>query len=177
MMKSDSQIEMRPIKGKAWRFGDNISTDDIISGIHLTRLTIQEMTPHAFETLRPNFATQVQPNDFVVGGLNFGIGSSREEAPAVLQALGIGAVISASFARIFFRNTFNLGIPAIEVSKLATDPDIIRDGDELTLNFRKNTILNHRTKQTLEITPIPTFLQEILSAGGAIPLLKKRLKT
>lgn len=175
MMSSKSQIELNPITGKAWRFGDNISTDDIISGIHLTRLAIQEMTPHTFETVRPGFASQVQPNDFVVGGLNFGIGSSREEAPSVLQALGIGAVISASFARIFFRNAYNLGIPAIEVPELATDPDLIRDGDELTLNFHKNIILNHRTKQTLEITPIPIFLLELLSAGGAISLLKKRI--
>jgi 3-isopropylmalate/(R)-2-methylmalate dehydratase small subunit len=163
------------IKGRAWRFDDNISTDDIISGVHLAKLTIEEITPYTFETLRPEFAQKVQPNDLIVGGRNFGVGSSREEAPAILQELKIGAVIAASFARIFFRNAFNIGLPAIEVPALAHQPDLIRDGDSLHLRLQQGILHNHRTNQTLEITRIPSFLLKYLQAGGAIQLLKQKL--
>jgi 3-isopropylmalate dehydratase small subunit len=164
------------IEGRAWCFGDNISTDDIISGAHLTCPTLDEITPFTFEAVRPDFAKSVQPNDFVVGGHAFGIGSSRESAPGVLRALGVGAVLAASFARIFFRNAFNLGLPAIEVPALSTNPDLIQEGDTLSLHIHEGLLQNHRTEATIHTTKVPAFLIKYLQAGGAIPLLKQKLK-
>jgi 3-isopropylmalate/(R)-2-methylmalate dehydratase small subunit len=164
------------IKGKVWRFGSNISTDDIIAGTHLSRISIAELTPYAFEHLRPEFAKNVQPGDIIVADKHFGIGSSREEAPAILHHLGIRAVVATSFARIFFRNAFNLGLPAIELPELAKNPEEIQEGDLIELDFSDGTLLNHRTQKSLKTTKIPSFLLDYLDAGGAIPLLKKKLK-
>jgi 3-isopropylmalate dehydratase small subunit len=171
---SDSS-PLPPVKGRAWRFGDNISTDDIISATHLTCPNLDEIAPFAFEVIRADFAKNVQPNDFVVGGDAFGIGSSRESALGVLRALGVGAVLAASFARIFFRNAFNLGLPAIEVPTLARDPAIIQEGDKLTLKLEKGLLVNHRTEQTVKIAKIPPLLLDYLRVGGAIPLLRQKL--
>jgi len=167
--------EFSPITGRAWRFGDNISTDDIISGVHLAHLRIEDMASFAFAALRLEFAKQVKPGDLVVGGRNFGIGSSREEAPAVLRTLGVGAVLAPSFARIFFRNAFNLGLPAVEVPALASNPGIIRDGDRLTIHLERGLIINNRTGQKIRATQIPPFLLEYIKEGGALPLLKKKI--
>jgi len=167
--------EIPPITGRAWRFGDNISTDDIISGVHLARLHIKDMVSFTFAAIRPDFAKKVQRGDLVVGGRNFGIGSSREEAPAVLRALGVGAILAASFARIFFRNAFNLGLPAVEVPALASNPDLIRDGDRLTIHLERGLIINNRTGQEIQATRIPPFLLEYVREGGALPLLKKKI--
>ena len=164
------------ISGRAWRFGDNISTDDIISGVHLSRIEINEIAPYAFASTRPEFAKQVKHDDLVVGGINFGIGSSREEAPVVIRTLGVGAVVAASFARIFFRNSFNIGLPALEVPVLASKPELIKDGDSLSLQLAKGILINHRTDQTLQTTKIPQFLLKYLHAGGALPLLKQQIK-
>jgi 3-isopropylmalate/(R)-2-methylmalate dehydratase small subunit len=165
------------VKGRAWRFGANTSTDDIISGVHLTELAIEKLASFAFENLRPEFANKVQPNDIIVAEENFGIGSSREEAPAILRYLGVGAIVAISFARIFFRNAFNLGIPAIEFPSLQQNPSIIRDGDALEINFVKGTLVNQRTNQSHQISKIPDFLLQYIKFGGAIPLLKQKLQT
>ncbi len=164
------------ISGKVWRFGSNISTDDIISGRYLTRISIEDITPYAFEHLRPDFAKNVQLGDIIVADDHFGIGSSREAAPAILRQLGVGAIVAASFARIFFRNAFNLGLPAIEFPDLRKNSDLIREGDVIEINLISGTILNQRTKQIHEISKIPPFLLEYLKKGGAIPLLKMTLK-
>ena len=165
------------IKGKVWRFGSDISTDDIIAGTHLSRISISELSAYAFEHLRPEFAKNVQPGDIIVADEHFGIGSSREEAPAILHHLGIGAIIAGSFARIFFRNAFNLGLPAIEFPQLVKSPEEIHEGDIIEVDFNDGTLLNHRTQKSFKTTKIPSFLLEYLDAGGAIPLLKKKLKT
>lgn len=165
------------IKGKVWRFGSNISTDDIIAGIHLSRISTTELTAFAFEHLRPEFAKNVQLGDIIVADEHFGIGSSREEAPAILHHLGIGAIVATSFARIFFRNAFNLGLPAIEFPELAKSPEEIQEGDIIELDFNEGMLLNHRTQKRFKTTKIPSFLLDYLNAGGAIPLLKKKLKT
>ncbi|MFX1561969.1 MAG: 3-isopropylmalate dehydratase [Promethearchaeota archaeon] len=165
-----------PLDGHAWCFGDNISTDDIISGVYLSYPTIQEMAPFTFANIRHEFAEKVKENDIVVGGHNFGIGSSREEAVAVLRVLGVGAVLAISFSRTFFRNAYNLGLPAIEVPVLATNHNLIRDGDQLGIHLEKGTLLNHRTGQTIQLTKIPTYLLKYLQAGGAIALLKQKMK-
>jgi 3-isopropylmalate/(R)-2-methylmalate dehydratase small subunit len=162
------------ITGKVWRFGSNISTDDIISGVRLGRISTTELTPYVFEHLRPDFAEGVQPGDIIVADEHFGIGSSREEAPAILHLLGIGAIVASSFARIFFRNTFNLGIPAIEFPELSKDTAAIREGDVIEIHLKGGTLLNQRTGKQYQITKIPPFLFEYLEAGGAIPLLKEK---
>ncbi|MFX1492129.1 MAG: 3-isopropylmalate dehydratase [Promethearchaeota archaeon] len=165
------------VKGRAWRFGANISTDDIISGVHLTELKIEKLATFVFESLRPDFAQKVQPDDIIVAGENFGMGSSREGAPAILRYLRIGAIVAASFARIFFRNAFNLGIPAIEFPELAKNPDLVHEGDVIEIQFKDGILINKNTKKQYRITKIPPFLLEYLNAGGAIPLLKQKLKT
>lgn len=165
------------ITGKVWRFGANISTDDIISGIHLSRLDLSDLSKFAFQNLRPEFAQQVQPKDIIVAEQHFGIGSSREEAPAILQTLGVSVIVAASFARIFYRNAFNLGLPAVEFPSIADSPDIIQDGDKVTANLSEGTLKNHRTGQTHPVTKIPEFLMQYIKAGGALPLLKQKLAT
>ena len=165
------------IEGKAWRFGSNISTDDIISAAHLTSLSIDEIAPFAFENLRPEFAKNVKPNDVIVAEENLGIRSSRESAAAILRSLGVGAIIAASFARIFFRNAYNLGIPAVEFPAIAKDANLIKDGDRIRIDLKKGTLFNHRTGQTHQITKVPPFLLQYIEVGGAIPLLKQKLKT
>lgn len=164
------------MEGKAWRFGSNISTDDIISATHLTSLSVDEIASFAFENLRPEFAKNVQPNDVVVAEENFGIGSSRESAPAILRSLGVGAIVAVSFARIFFRNAYNLGVPAIEFPAIAKDANLIKDGDKIRIDLKEGTLFNNRTGQSHQITKVPSFLLQYIEAGGAIPLLKQKLK-
>lgn len=163
------------IKGAVWRFGANISTDDIISGVHLSRLDASELTQFAFQNLRPEFVKQVHRNDIIVAEKHFGIGSSREEAPAILQTLGVGVIVAASFARIFYRNAFNIGLPAIEFPAIADSPDLIKDRDIVTVNLSEGTLKNHRTGQTHPVSKIPDFLMQYIKAGGALPLLKQKL--
>ena len=167
----------RQITGRVWRFGSNISTDDIISGVHLSRLDASDLTKFAFQNLRPEFARQVQHNDIIVANSHFGIGSSREEAPAILQSLGISVIVAASFARIFYRNAFNIGLPAIEFPAIADSPDLIEDEDTVTVNLSEGSLRNHRTGQTYAVTKIPDFLMRYIMAGGALPLLKQKLAT
>ncbi len=164
------------IKGKVWRFGSNVSTDDIISGVHLTKISTSELTPFAFEHLRPEFAKRVQPGDIIVADDHFGIGSSREEAPAILRQLGVSAIVAASFARIFFRNAYNLGIPVIELPDLTKNPELIRENDIIEIVLTDGTLTNKSTKRDFRFSKIPPFLLEYLKAGGAIPLLKSKLK-
>jgi len=162
-------------EGRVWRFGSNISTDDIISGVHLSRIFTEDLSSCAFEHLRPEFAKKVQLGDILVADNHFGIGSSREEAPIILRQLGIVAIVATSFAHIFFRNAFNLGMPAIEFPELATNPEAIREGDIIRINLIDGTLKNQRTLKTYNIVKIPSFLLEYIEAGGAIPLLKKKL--
>ncbi len=174
-VKSLNSESIPSIKGRAWCFGDNVSTDDIIAGEHLTTLNLEDIAQQAFKTIRPEFAKQVQPNDIIVGGHAFGIGSSRESAPGILHVLGVGAVIAASFARLFFRNAFNLGLPAVEIPAFANTLDLVQEGDQLTLHLARGKLYNHRSRKTIETTRIPSFLLSYLKAGGAIPLLKEKL--
>lgn len=177
LSKKPPNFKLKAIRGRAWRFESNISTDDIISGIHLSRLSIEELVPFAFEHLRPEFIQNVKQGDIIVADKNFGIGSSREEAPAILRALGISAVIAISFARLFYRNAFNLGIPAIEFPALKNKPNAIRDGDSLEINIAEGTLKNQSTKQSYSLAPIHPLLLDFIAAGGAIPLLKRKLQS
>src|SRR3990170_1922306 len=139
------------LKGRAWKFRDNISTDDIAPGryFHL-RSNLPELAKHALESENTNFASSVNKGDFIVAGENFGLGSSREHAPAILKLLGVSAILAPSFARIFFRNAINLGIPL-----LITATDSIVDGDELEVSLTTGEIKNMRTGSVLKTQKIP----------------------
>lgn len=156
-------------RGKAFKFGDGISTDHIAPGrlFHL-RSNLEEFSKHVMEDADPEFASKMQKGDFVVAGNNFGLGSSREHAPQIIKIAGVGAVIAKSFARIFYRNAINIGLLLIEC-----DTDKIDAGDELELDV-KNGILKDVTKNVeIKITPLPDVMIKLLGDGGLIEHLKK----
>jgi 3-isopropylmalate/(R)-2-methylmalate dehydratase small subunit len=157
------------ISGRAFVFGDNIDTDVLAPG-HLMKLSAQELAQHCLEAIDPNFAKSVQRGDFVVAGQNFGLGSSREQAAVSLSLLGVGAIIAPSFARIFYRNALNLGLPALFCEKAAK----IRAGDTLEVDPIAGTINNKTSCQTLSCRPIPAHLMAMVQAGGLIAHLHKQ---
>ncbi|MEM1530176.1 MAG: 3-isopropylmalate dehydratase small subunit [Candidatus Bathyarchaeia archaeon] len=158
------------IIGRVWKFGDNINTDLIIAGKYKLSITdLDELSKHAMEALIPNFAEKVRKGDLIVAGKNFGCGSSREQAPLVLKHLGIGAVIAESFARIFYRNAINIGLPAIEYR----DTNRISNGDLLEVNLAEGYVRNLTKNETYNIKPIPPALLDILASGGLVNYVKK----
>jgi len=158
------------IKGRVWKFGDNINTDLIIAGKYKLNITdIDELSRHAMEALIPGFAEKVEKGDIIVAEKNFGCGSSREQAPLVLKHIGIGAVIAESFARIFYRNAINIGLPALE----CREAHRIVDGDILEVNLAEGYIKNLSKNETYEIKPIPKALLDILVSGGLVNYVKK----
>ncbi len=162
---------MKKLEGRAWVFGDNIDTDLIVPSKYLTERDPAVMARGTFENTRPEFAKQVKPGDIIIAGNNFGCGSSREEAPFVLQTLGICFIAAKSFARIFFRNGINLGIPLVE---LQVPKGAIKDGDRIEVDFDTGMIKNLRSNKILQFQKLPPFLQDILDVGGALNWLKKR---
>lgn len=155
-------------KGKIFKFHDDLDTDQIIASQYLLLPDLEEMKVHTFESLDPEFPDKVKPGDYVVGGENFGCGSSREQAPGVLKALGVEAVIAKSFARIFYRNAINIGLPVIVCKEL---PDAVKTGDELELSMTKGVA---RTGgKTYTCTRLPEYMQQILSQGGLIASLNR----
>lgn len=157
------------LKGKAHKFGDSISTDHIIPGryAHL-RSNLPELAKHVLEDADVNFAKKVKPGDFVVGGSNFGLGSSREHAPLVITMAGVKAILAKSVARIFFRNAINLGLPV-----LICDTDKINDGDELEIDLTAGTVKDKTNGATLTFGKIPDVMLKILNEGGLIDYVKK----
>lgn len=152
-------------KGTIFKFHNDLDTDQIIASQYLLLQNLDEMKSHTFESLDPDFAKKVKPGDFVVGGENFGCGSSREQAPGVLKALGVQAVIAKSFARIFYRNAINIGLPIIECPEAAKG---IEAGDEVEVDFDNGMIYN-RTKGTeFKGQPFPEFMQKLIAAGGLV---------
>ena len=157
------------MKGKAWKLGDGISTDHIIPGRYFyLRSNLPELAKHILEYERPGFNEKVTQGDFIVGGKNFGQGSSREHAPLVIKLNGIQAVLAKSFARIFYRNCFNNGIPAI-----ICDTDRINEGDELELLLEEGKVVNHTKQETLSFPAIPPVMKKILEDGGLVEHVKK----
>ncbi len=157
------------MRGKAWKLGDGISTDHIIPGRYFyLRSNLPELAKHILEYERPGFNEKVAQGDFIVGGKNFGQGSSREHAPLVIKLNGIQAVLAKSFARIFYRNCFNNGIPAI-----ICDTDRISEGDELELFLEEGKIVNHTKQETLSFPAIPPVMKKILEDGGLVEHVKK----
>jgi 3-isopropylmalate/(R)-2-methylmalate dehydratase small subunit len=158
------------IEGKAIKLGDNINTDFIISGRYKFSITdIKELSKHIMEDIDPNFPAKIAPGrSIIVAGDNFGMGSSREQAPLVIKASGITAVLAHSFARIFYRNGFNIGLPLIE-----TQTEKIAENDLLDIDVDRGIIRNLSKNTELEIKPIPPFMQEILNQGGIVNYFKK----
>lgn len=159
---------MDKFTGKIWILGDDIDTDIIIPTEYLALKTVQDMAPYAFSPLRPELAGKIQEGDIIVAGKNFGCGSSREQAPEIIKALGIKCVIAKSFARIFFRNSINNGLLLIENDRLQGD---VSEGDEITISI--NECIEHRGNQ-YPITSLPQNLVDILNAGGLVKAMQRR---
>lgn len=155
-------------QGKIFKFHNDLDTDQILGSQYLLLPTIDEMKMHAFESLDENFAKNVQPGDYVVGGENFGCGSSREQAPAVLKALGVKAVLAKSFARIFFRNAINIGLPVIVCKEL---PDHVENGELMELKLSEGIAVADGREYSC--TKLPEYMQNILNQGGLISFLNK----
>jgi 3-isopropylmalate/(R)-2-methylmalate dehydratase small subunit len=157
------------LKGKAFKFGDNISTDDITPGrlFHL-RSNLPELAKHLLEDVDPSFTSRVKPGDFIVAGVNFGLGSSREHAAIVIKIAGVAAILAKSAARIFFRNAVNVGLPV-----LICDTDKIGDGDELEVDLKGSTVRNLTNGAELPLGKFPDVMLRILEEGGLIPYIKK----
>ena len=160
------------VSGNVIQFGANVDTDVILPGKYLVLVDPEELAKHAMEGLDPAFPEKAKKGVIVVGGKNFGCGSSREQAPLALEHSGVQCVIAESFARIFFRNAINIGLPVIECKGISAAVD---EGDELTVDFEAGTIQNLSKRQTLQVTKLPTFMLEILSDGGLIENLRRRL--
>lgn len=157
------------LQGRAFKFGDNISTDDIIPGRFAPlRSNLSQLMQHIFEDIKPGFFSKIKPGDFIVAGRNFGLGSSREHAPLSLKAAGIGAVLAQSFARIFFRNAINIGLPA-----LICNTQLIEEGDILHIDLIGGTIHNLTKGIHLPTGKMPEIMVEILKEGGLVPYIKK----
>ena len=157
--------------GRAWLFGDDIDTDQIIPSRFLVSSDPDELGEHAFNDLRPEFSENVDSGDFVVGGENFGSGSSREHAPLSLLGAGVDGVVAQSFARIFYRNGINLGLPVL----ICPDAGQIEDGDDISLRLEEGTVVNHTKDEEYDADPLPPFLQELVDRGGLKPYTKAKL--
>lgn len=159
------------IKGKVHKFGDDINTDDIITAKYLVYTDAKELGKHCLETVKPDFANKVKSGDIIVAGKNFGCGSSREHAPLSIKGCGINCVIAKSFARIFFRNAINIGLPILESNDAVDD---IKEGDEIEIDLEKGQIKNLTKNKIYKSAPFPKFMQEIIGHGGLLNYLKAR---
>lgn len=159
------------IRGKVWKFGDHVDTDVIIPARYLNAPEPSELAKHCMEDIDASFAGAVQSGDIMVGGWNFGCGSSREHAPVAIQASGITCVIAASFARIFYRNSINIGFPILECPEAS---EAIKAGDIVTVDTETGKITDETTGQVFEAKPFPPFIQKIIESGGLLPYLKEK---
>jgi len=161
---------MSQLSGKVWCFGDNIDTDLIIAARYLNTSDPKELAKHVMEDADPTFVNKVGAGDIIVAGENFGCGSSREHAPIALKAAGVSAVVAKSFARIFYRNAFNMGLPIFELG----ETDEIKEGDLIAISMESGEINNGA--KVYRFTPIPPFMQELLDCGGLMNYAKKEIK-
>jgi len=160
-------------RGTVWRFGDDVDTDAIIPARYLNTTDPQELARHCMEAADPAFAQGVKPGAIIVAGKNFGCGSSREHAPLCIKAAGVSCVVAAGFARIFYRNAFNIGLPILESREAAA---VCRQGDELEVDLATGDIRNLTRNKTFMAQPIPPFMQELIGDGGLIKHVARRLK-
>lgn len=159
--------------GTVFKYGDNVDTDVIIPARYLNAPSPAELAKHCMEDIDPAYAGAVKPGDIVVGGWNFGCGSSREHAPMAIQASGAACVIAASFARIFYRNAINIGFPILECPEAA---EAISSGDRVTVDFSTGVITDETSGQTFQAAAFPAFINNIIAQGGLLPYLKARQK-
>lgn len=160
------------LKGRVWKFGRDIDTDAIIPARYLNTSDPDELAKHIMEDADSEFPSKVKKGDIIIADANFGCGSSREHAPIAIKAAGIQAVVAKSFARIFYRNAFNIGLPIFE----SADASKISEGDEIEIDADKGIIKNLTKDEVYNANPIPPFMQELISAGGLIEWTKKRLQ-
>ena len=160
---------MSTISGKVWCFGDNIDTDLIIAARYLNTSDPKELAKHVMEDADPDFVNKIKAGDIIVAGENFGCGSSREHAPIALKAAGVSAVVAKSFARIFYRNAFNMGLPIFELA----ETDTIKEGETIAISMESGEVKNGAN--TYKFTPIPPFMQELLGCGGLMNYAKKEI--
>ena len=158
-------------KGRVFKYGDNVDTDVIIPARYLAISDPKELAEHCMEDIDKEFVHKVKPGDIMVANKNFGCGSSREQAPSVLKALGIQAVIAKSFARIFYRNAINIGLPIIECPEAAKD---IADGDEVEVDFDSGRITNKTKGTTYQGQAFPPFMQKIIDCGGLVNYINQK---
>ena len=157
-------------QGTVFKYGDNIDTDVIIPARYLNTQNPQELAAHCMEDIDKTFITRVKPGDIMVGGENFGCGSSREHAPLAIKTAGVSCVIAKSFARIFYRNAINIGLPILECPAAS---EAIANGDTVAVDFDTGLITDETTGQTFEAAPFPPFIQKIITAGGLLNSLKE----
>jgi 3-isopropylmalate/(R)-2-methylmalate dehydratase small subunit len=161
------------LRGRAWKYGENVNTDVIIPARYLNTWNPDELAKHCMEDLDPKFIEQVKPGDIVVATTNFGCGSSREHAPIALKAVGISAVIATSFARIFFRNSIDMGLPILESEEAAQK---VQDGDSLEVDLATGVITNITRNETYQAKPYPEFMMQLIKAGGLIEYVKAKVQ-
>ncbi|KAF1085074.1 2,3-dimethylmalate dehydratase small subunit [Sporotomaculum syntrophicum] len=161
------------LQGKAWKFGADVDTDAIIPARYLNTSDPAELAKHCMEDADPEFPNKMQPGDIIVADKNFGCGSSREHAPIAIKAAGVSCVIAKSYARIFYRNAFNIGLPIFECAEAA---EAIEEGDEVAVDAARGIVKNLTKNETYQATPVPEFMQQIIDAGGLIDYVAKRLR-
>ncbi|MDD2291072.1 MAG: 3-isopropylmalate dehydratase small subunit [Aliarcobacter sp.] len=162
---------MNKITGKVWNFGANIDTDVIIAARYLNSSDPEHLAKYVMEDADPEFPKKLQRGDVIVAGENFGCGSSREHAPIALKAAGVAAVVAPSFARIFYRNAFNMGLPIFELPESLE----IKEGEEISIDLDNGKITNNTTNKTYDFIAIPPFMQELIAAGGLINYAKAEM--
>lgn len=160
-------------QGHVLKYGDNIDTDVIIPARYLNSFDAQELATHAMVDIDPTFVERVQPGDIMVAGKNFGCGSSREHAPLCLKTAGVSCVIAESFARIFYRNSINIGFAILECPQAAQE---INEGDEVEIDFDTGTITDHTTNKTYQAQPFPPFLQKMIECNGLVNYVNEKRK-
>ncbi len=161
------------MKGKVWKYGDNIDTDVIIPARYLNDPDPKALASHCMCDIDESFAGKVQAGDIMVGGSNFGCGSSREHAPVAIQSSGVSCVIAASFARIFYRNAINIGFPILECPEAS---EAIKAGDIVSVDTKTGVITDETTGQSFQAKPFPEFIENMIDKGGLMPYLKEKVK-
>ncbi len=160
------------ITGRVWKFGDDIDTDKIIPARYLNTIDPAELARHCMEDEDPAFAGRVKPGEIIVAGKNFGCGSSREHAPIAIKAAGVACVIAPSFARIFYRNAINIGLPILECQGV----EAVENGHELEADTDSGAVTNLTTGQRFQAHPFPPFMQELIAAGGLVSYVRKKME-
>jgi 3-isopropylmalate/(R)-2-methylmalate dehydratase small subunit len=159
------------VQGKVWKFGDNVDTDLIIAARYLNSSDPEHLAKYVMEDADPDFVKKMKRGDIIVAGENFGCGSSREHAPIALKAAGISAIVAPTFARIFYRNAFNMGLPIFELKEASE----IEEGDTIKIDMSSGEIINLTQDKVYKFNPIPEFMQSLVDAGGLIEFAKKEL--